>query len=64
MKLNLKYLLRQDQADYWKKYIGDNGMTFGINDFGKSAPYKDIFKYFGFNIKNKSKKKINKINEN
>ena len=21
--------------------------SFGINDFGKSAPYKDAFKYFG-----------------
>tara|TARA_B100000579_G_C22466029_1_gene681212 strand:- start:37 stop:681 length:645 start_codon:yes stop_codon:yes gene_type:complete len=34
-------------SDYWKKYIGTNGITFGINEFGKSAPYKDIYKYFG-----------------
>ena len=43
----------------WKKYLGDNGMTFGIEVFGKSAPYKDIYKYFGLtssNIANKSKK--------
>ena len=22
-------------TDYWKKYIGENGMAFGIDDFGK-----------------------------
>ena len=43
----------------WKKYLGDNGMTFGVDVFGKSAPYKDVYKYFGLtssNIANKSKK--------
>ena len=36
-------------------------MTFGIDEFGKSAPYKDIYKYFGLsasNIANKSKSLI------
>ena len=34
-------------------------MTFGIDEFGKSAPYKDIYKHFGLissNISNKLKK--------
>ena len=46
-------------TDCWKKYIGINGLAFGINDFGKSAPYKDIYKHFGLtssNIAKKSKK--------
>ena len=46
-------------TDSWKKYIGTNGLSFGIDAFGKSAPYKDIYKYFGLtskNIINKSKK--------
>ena len=37
--------------------------NFGINEFGKSAPFKEIYKYFGLtkeNITNKSKKLINK----
>ena len=45
----------------WKKYVGDFGMTFGIDVFGKSAPYKDIYKYFGLissNITYKLKKLI------
>ena len=43
----------------WKKYVGKNGLTFGIDEFGKSAPYTDIYKYFGLiskKIVNKSKK--------
>jgi len=46
-------------TDSWKKYIGTNGLSFGIDVFGKSAPYKDIYKHFGLtakNIINKSKK--------
>ena len=30
----------------WKKYIGKNGISFGLNDFGKSAIYKNIYKNF------------------
>ena len=47
----------------WKQLIGSNGLCFGLDGFGKSAPYKDIFKYFGLtseNIVNKIKKMINK----
>jgi len=46
-----------------EKYIGDNGIAFGIDEFGKSAPYKDIYKYFGLestNIKNITKKLVKK----
>ena len=46
-------------TDSWKKYTGTNGLSFGIDSFGKSAPYKDIYKHFGLtpiNIINKSKK--------
>ncbi len=46
-----------------EKYLGDNGIAFGIDEFGKSAPYKDIYKYFGLestNIKNITKKLLKK----
>ena len=46
-------------TDCWKKYVGKNGLTFGIDEFGKSAPYTDIYKYFGLvskKIASKSKK--------
>ncbi len=31
----------------WDRYIGDNGGLIGINSFGASAPYKELYKHFG-----------------
>ena len=47
----------------WKKYVGIDGLTFGINTFGKSAPYTEIYKHFGLtsaNIASKSKRLFGK----
>ncbi len=30
----------------WAKYINNNGTSIGLEDFGKSAPYKDIYNHF------------------
>ena len=60
---NIKISIEAASTDCWKKYVGNNGLTFGIDAFGKSAPYKEIYKYFGLtaaNIVNKSKKLIRK----
>ena len=62
-----KISIEAGSSDCWKKYVGDNGMTFGIDTFGKSAPYKEIYKYFGLissNITIKSKKFFKKKNDN
>ncbi len=59
----LKISIEAGSSDSWKKYVGDFGITFGIDEFGKSAPYKDIYKYFGLissNIVGKLKKVIEK----
>ena len=53
--------IEASETGYWKKYTGSNGVNFGINDFGKSAPYKDIYNHFGLNseiIAKKIKKKL------
>ena len=58
-----KISIEAGSSDCWKKYISDKGIAFGINEFGKSAPYKDIYKYFGLestNIKNITKKLVKK----
>ena len=58
-----KISIEAGSRDCWKKYIGDNGTAFGIDEFGKSAPYKDIYKYFGLEstkIKNITKKLLKK----
>ena len=38
--------IEASETNYWKKYTGLNGLNFGINDFGKSAPYKEIYNHF------------------
>jgi transketolase len=57
----LKVSIEAASTDCWKKYIGTKGLTFGIDTFGKSAPYKEIYKYFGLTAENISKKSKNLI---
>ncbi len=45
-------------TDYWKKYIGLDGLALGIDTFGESAPAKKVFEYFGLTEQN-LKKEIN-----
>ena len=51
-----KISIEAGSSDCWKKYVGDFGVTFGIDEFGKSAPYKEIFNYFGLEDKSIAKK--------
>ena len=30
----------------WQKYIKGKGINLGIDEFGKSAPYKEVYKHF------------------
>jgi len=58
-----KISIEAASTEQWKQLIGNNGFCFGIDDYGKSAPYRDIFRYFGLtseNIVNKIKKMLNK----
>ena len=48
--------IEASETDYWKKYTGPNGLNFGIDDFGKSAPYKEIYNYFELSSENIIKK--------
>ena len=41
--------IEASETHYWKKYTGTSGLNFGVNDFGKSAPYKKIYDHFGLN---------------
>jgi len=56
-----KISIEAGSSDCWKKYVGQNGKNFGINEFGKSAPYKEIYKYFGLTKENIIKKSKNLI---
>ena len=53
---NLVVSIEASETSYWKKYTNYNGLNFGIDDFGKSAPYKDIYNHFGISNENIIKK--------
>lgn len=36
----------------WERWVGENGVTFGLNRFGASAPYERLYKEFGFTPEN------------
>ena len=48
--------IEASESHYWKKYTGVNGLNFGINDFGKSAPYKEIYNHFELNSESIAKR--------
>ena len=48
--------IEASETSYWKKYTGKNGLNFGVNDFGKSAPYKEIYNHFQLNSESIIKK--------
>ena len=41
-----KISIEAGSTEPWKKYIGENGICFGVDNFGKSAPGKDVYKSF------------------
>ena len=41
------FTLEAGSISSWQKYKGGNGYNFGIDQFGKSAPYKKIYEHFG-----------------
>ena len=56
-----KVSIEAGSTDCWKKYVGTEGLAFGVDNFGKSAPYKKIYKHFGLTVENISKKIKNLI---
>jgi len=59
-----KISIEAGTSDCWRKYVGRSGITFGIDEFGKSAPYKDVFKYFGLTdikIASRTKKTLTRL---
>ncbi len=47
----------------WKNYITNKGLSFGVDEFGKSAPFKKIYNYFGLTVENITKKTKEMINK-
>ncbi len=47
--------IEASETNFWKKYTGKNGLNFGIDSFGKSAPYKKIYDNFKLNTESITK---------
>jgi len=37
--------------NYWYQFVGNEGKVIGLEDFGLSAPAKELFEYFGLTVK-------------
>ena len=37
-------------TDYWRKYVGLDGITIGIDSFGESAPAAELYRHFGITV--------------
>ena len=48
--------MKRQETNLWKKYTGQNGLNFGINSFGKNAPYKKIYDDFELNLESITEK--------
>jgi transketolase len=45
----------------WQKWVGENGLTIGIDTFGASAPGQELFTHFGLNAEHISRLIISKL---
>ena len=57
------FSIEAGKTECWEKYIGSKGKSYGVNDFGKSAPYKDVFDNFNLNVNEISSSIIGIIND-
>ena len=51
-----KFSIEAGSTNCWRQFVTGKGFCFGIDNYGKSAPYKDVFKYFGLTSNNIAKK--------
>jgi len=58
---NFAITIEASSTDILHKFIKNKGINFGINDFGKSAPYKEIYNYFELTVDNIVKKTKNLV---
>ena len=45
--LRVRVSIEAGITDYWYKYVGPGGARLGVDRFGESAPYQQIYEHFG-----------------
>ena len=58
----LKVAIEAGNEQSWSKIIGPHGAFFGMDDFGKSAPIDDLYKYFQLTVEKISGKVLKIVN--
>ncbi|MBO4301556.1 MAG: transketolase [Desulfovibrio sp.] len=49
-KVRVRLAIEASSSDWWRKYVGLDGMVLGMERFGSSAPGKVMFEKFGFTV--------------
>jgi len=49
-KESLIVTIEAGNVSSWKKYIGDRGISLGIDRFGESAPYKKVYEHLNLSV--------------
>jgi len=55
----LKVSIEAALTSVWNEFIGINGIKFGIDEFGASGPYKELYQKYGLTAENISKQILN-----
>ena len=45
----------------WEGFIGVNGLFFGMDEFGHSAPYQTLYEHFGLTAENVVARVLEKV---
>ena len=46
---SLVVTLEAGSITHWRKYVNNKGFNLGIDQFGESAPYKEVYDNFNLN---------------
>jgi transketolase len=49
-KVQARVAVEAAAADFWHKYVGGQGRIVGLNRFGESAPYEEIYNALGITV--------------
>ena len=53
---SLKIVIEAGCKQGWEGLLGNNGLFFGVEYFGRSAPAEQLYEYFGLTVENMTTK--------
>lgn len=55
VKVQARVAVEAGVADFWYKYVGLQGKVVGLNRYGESAPYQDVYQALGLTVEHVEK---------